>query len=81
MKALLLEVMKPIADKIPQDPTYSVYFTTLWKHLFAINRKNIPQNVLFFIQQLQEKLPALPNIIKKIVKDLNGLPFVDVKNE
>lgn len=42
LKSILLELLKPIADKVPHDVTYSVYFFDLIKYFFAINNKNIP---------------------------------------
>ncbi|EAS05098.2 inositol-triphosphate type 1 protein (macronuclear) [Tetrahymena thermophila SB210] len=74
MKSILLEVMKSIKDKIPDDKTYSIYFFDILKYFFSINGKNITQNILLIIQEISEKIPAFSYVIKTICDSVSHLP-------
>ena len=74
MRSMLLEVMKSLVDKIPDDKTYSIYFLDILKYFFSINGKNITQNILFLVSEISEKFSGFPAVIGTISGVVNNLP-------
>lgn len=80
MKSILLEVMKALLDKLPDDKTYSIYFFDILKYFFSINGKNITQNIIFLVSEISEKYSNFSYSIRKISEEVNHLPIRNVMN-